>query len=109
MALKISGIFCDYNVPKVQFWYSPGEKKVQSETVLLTVLTVLFGGVEIKSGRVTKEIKNNLLFSLINMILVGLSLLSQVHAPGILDNLPAVFQVKPLDDFTHVVLDGALG
>jgi hypothetical protein len=109
LSVKISGIFCDYNVPKVQFWYSRREKKVQSETVLLTALTVLFEGIGIKNGRVTKKIRYNLLFSLIDMILIGLSLLSQVHAPGIFDDLPAISQVKPFDDFTHVVLDGALG
>jgi hypothetical protein len=55
------------------------------------------------------EAKFNLLFSLFFMIMAGLLLLVQVHAPGILDDLSAIFQVKPLDDLTHVVFDGALG
>ena len=42
------------------------------------------------------------------MIMAGLLLLVQIHAPGILDDLSAIFQVKPLDDLTHVVFDGAL-
>lgn len=103
--LRISGIFCDYNVPKVQFWYSIEEKKVQSRTVLLTVL---FRGVGIKRRCGMNEAKFNLLFSLFFMIMAGLLLLVQVHAPGILDDLSAIFQVKPLDDLTHVVFDGAL-
>lgn len=103
--LRISGIFCVYNVPKVQFWYSIEEKKVQSRTVLLTVL---FRGVEIKRRCGMNEAKFNLLFSLFFMIMAGLLLLVQVHAPGILDDLSAIFQVKPLDDLTHVVFDGAL-
>lgn len=103
--LRISGIFCDYNVLKVQYWYSIEEKKVQSRTVLLTVL---FRGVGIKRRCGMNEAKFNLLFSLFFMIMAGLLLLVQVHAPGILDDLSAIFQVKPLDDLTHVVFDGAL-
>jgi hypothetical protein len=39
----------------------------------------------------------------------GFLLPSKLHVPGILDYLPAIFQLKPLDDLTHVVLDGVLG
>ncbi len=84
------------------------KKSTVSDCTLTVLLTVLFGGVGIKSRRGIKQVKYNWLFSLLIMILVGRLLLSQVHAPGILDDLSAIFQVKPLDDFTHVVLDGAL-
>ena len=84
------------------------KKSTVSDCTLTVLLTVLFGEVGIKSRRGIKQVKYNWLFSLLIMILVGRLLLSQVHAPGILDDLSAIFQVKPLDDFTHVVLDGAL-
>ena len=48
-------------------------------------------------------------FIIILLLLTQVLLPSKLHAPGILDDLPAIFQLKPLDDPTHVVLDGVLG